>query len=68
MKRSIIALLTAALCALTAYAQTSLKVQAPNLVGLNEQFNVTFIISGEHAPSDFRWDPGNDFQLVWGLP
>ena len=66
MKKRIIALLTAALCALTAYAQTSIKVQAPNLVGLNEQFNVTFIISGEHAPSDFQWDPGSDFQLVWG--
>ena len=66
MKKIIIALLTAALCALTAYAQTSIKVQAPNLVGLNEQFNVTFIISGEHAPSDFQWDPGSDFQLVWG--
>ena len=64
--KKVIAFLAAALFALTASAQTSIKVQAPNLVGLNEQFNITFIISGEHAPSDFQWDPGSDFQLVWG--
>lgn len=51
---------------LTMFAQASMKVQAPNLVGINEQFNVTFIISGENAPSDFQWEVGNDFQLVWG--
>lgn len=57
----------AALClAQAAFAQASIKVQAPNLVGVNEQFNVTFIISGENAPSDFKWEAGNDFQLVWG--
>ena len=65
MKRLVI-LLAAALCALAASAQTSIKVQAPNLVGVNEQFNVTFIISGDNAPSDFQWEPGSDFQLVWG--
>lgn len=65
MKRLVL-LLAAALCALAASAQTSIKVQAPNLVGVNEQFNVTFIISGENAPSDFQWEPGSDFQLVWG--
>ena len=65
MKR-LTTILIAALVSLAALAQTTIKVQAPNLVGLNEQFNVTFIISGEHAPSDFSWDPGSDFQLVWG--
>ena len=60
MKR-LLAILAAALCTLSAFAQATIKVQAPNLVGLNEQFNVTFIISGEHAPSDFKWEPGNDF-------
>ncbi|MCR4860925.1 MAG: BatD family protein [Bacteroidales bacterium] len=65
MKR-LITLLTAALCVLAASAQTSIKVQAPNLVGVNEQFNVTFIISGEKAPSEFSWEAGGDFQLVWG--
>jgi tetratricopeptide (TPR) repeat protein len=65
MKRLTI-ILIAALMSLAATAQNSIKVQAPNLVGVNEQFNITFIISGEHAPSDFSWDPGSDFQLVWG--
>lgn len=52
-------------CALAAFAQDKIDVQAPNLVGLDEQFNVTFVIEGG-SPSDFRWDAGNDFQLVWG--
>ena len=42
------------------------NVQAPNLVGVGEQFTVTFVISGEDAPSDFNWNPGSDFKLVWG--
>jgi len=64
--RKILFTLLAAFSVLAASAQTSIKVQAPNLVGVNEQFNVTFIISGDNAPSEFRWEPGNDFQLVWG--
>ena len=51
--------------AFSAFAQTKIDVQAPNLVGLEEQFNVTFVIEGS-APSDFSWDAGDDFQLVWG--
>ena len=65
MKR-FLAFFAAVLCALPAFAQATIKVQAPNLVGVNEQFNVTFIISGDKAPSEFNWEPGNDFQLVWG--
>ncbi|MCR4823992.1 MAG: BatD family protein [Bacteroidales bacterium] len=65
MKR-LLAFFTAALCTLPLFAQASIKVQAPNLVGLNEQFNVTFIINGERNVSDFKWDAGNDFQVVWG--
>ena len=49
-----------------AAAQPTLRVEAPNLVAVDEQFNVTFIIEGENAPSDFSWEPGSDFQLVWG--
>ena len=64
--KKLITCLAAALCALVALAQTTIKVQAPNLVGVNEQFNLTFIISGEDRPSDFQWEPGSDFQLVWG--
>ena len=51
--------------AFSAFAQTKIDVQAPNLVGLDEQFNVTFVIEGS-APSDFSWEAGDDFQLVWG--
>ena len=47
-------------------AQTAIRVQAPNVVAADEQFNVTFIIEGESSPSTFEWAPGDDFQLVWG--
>ena len=65
MKR-ILLIFVALSIAATAFCQTSIKVQAPNLVALDEQFNVTFIISGENAPSSFDWNAGDDFQLVWG--
>ena len=64
MKR-LTASIAALLFALTAFAQTEIEVQVPNLVGLDEQFNVTFVIEGD-APSDFRWEAGDGFQLVWG--
>jgi tetratricopeptide (TPR) repeat protein len=47
-------------------AQNAIRVEAPNVVAVNEQFNVTFIIEGEKNPSDFSWSPGEEFQLVWG--
>ncbi len=47
-------------------AQNSIRVEAPDVVAVNEQFNVTFIIEGEKSPSDFQWSVGDDFQLVWG--
>lgn len=61
-------LLTAitALSALIAYGQTDIKVEAPNVVAADEQFNVTFIIEGEENPSDFQWSSGGDFQVLWG--
>ncbi len=65
MKR-IAALLVALACAFAVSAQTTVKVQAPNLVAVDEQFNVTFVINGENAPSSFEWSAGDDFQLVWG--
>ena len=55
-----------ALAAVTASAQTDIKVEAPNVVAADEQFNVTFIIEGEDAPSDFQWSSGGDFQVLWG--
>ncbi len=48
-------------------AQNVIRVEAPDVVAVNEQFNVTFIIEGEKSPSDFQWSSGDDFQLVWGL-
>lgn len=47
-------------------AQNVIRVEAPDVVAVNEQFNVTFIIEGEKSPSDFQWSSGDNFQLVWG--
>ena len=66
MMRNLISVVAALLSAVLAAAQPTIKVQAPNIVGVNEQFNVTFVISGEDSPSDFEWSAGDDFQLVWG--
>ena len=51
---------------LAAFAQSTIKVEAPNLVSLDEQFRVAFVIEGESKPKDFQWSAGEDFQLVWG--
>lgn len=51
---------------LAAAAQTSIQVQTHNVVDLNEQFNVTFVIEGENSASDFSWECPPDFDLVWG--
>ena len=51
--------------AVTTLAQTSIKIEVPNVVAADEQFNLTFIIE-DGSPSDFSWDAGDDFQLVWG--
>ena len=47
-------------------AQNSIRVEVQNIVSTDEQFNVTFIIEGEDRPSSFDWNPGQDFNLVWG--
>lgn len=52
--------------ALSLSAQVSVKVQAPNLVGEGEQFNVSFVVDGEDKPSSFEWDAGENFTVVWG--
>lgn len=43
-----------------------LRVEVPDVVSVDEQFNVTFIYEGENSPSAFEWSQGDDFQLVWG--
>lgn len=65
MKRILLAALTL-LAAAAVYAQTSINVEAPNVVAADEQFNVTFIIEGENSPTDFAWTSSNDFQILWG--
>ena len=65
MKRILLAALTL-LAAAAVYAQTSINVEAPNVVAADEQFNVTFIIEGENSPTDFAWASSNDFQILWG--
>ncbi|MBP5398585.1 MAG: BatD family protein [Bacteroidales bacterium] len=55
-----------ALCgAWTARAQ-ELSVEAPNLVEAGESFNVSFVYDGSESVSDFKWDGGQDFLVVWG--
>ena len=46
-------------------AQTSIQVQAHDVVTADEQFTVSFVIEG-NRPEEFDWDPGDDFNLVWG--
>ena len=65
MKR-LVAILAGILATAAAFCQTSIKVNVQNLVAVDEQFSVTFTIEGEARPSDFSWEPGDDFQLVWG--
>ncbi|MGN1212270.1 MAG: BatD family protein [Candidatus Cryptobacteroides sp.] len=63
--RKLLTTVAAVMIAIAAGAQT-MRVEAPNVVAADEQFNVTFIIEGEDSPSDFEWNPGGDFRLVWG--
>lgn len=65
MKR-LSALLAASLWALFAWAQPSIHVEVHNIVELSERFNVIFVVDGQHSPSDFQWDAGDDFNIVWG--
>lgn len=64
MRRISISLLFA-LLSLGMWAQ-SLQVQGPAVVGLDEQFNLTFIFEGESQPADFSWPSSSDFKIVWG--
>lgn len=64
--RRLISIILALSMSVALMAQTSVKVKAPDIVALDEQFTLTFIISGESAPSDFHWSAPDDFKLVWG--
>lgn len=43
-----------------------MRVEVHNIVEQDERFNVVFVVEGEHAPSDFQWEAGDDFTVVWG--
>lgn len=64
--KKLFTILLAALTAVTAWAQTSIRAEVHNIVELSERFNLVFIIEGENSPSGFSWEPGDDFTLVWG--
>lgn len=63
--RKLLISLVLSLSVLAVHAQTSIQVQAHKVVSANEQFNVTFVIEGA-KPTDFSWEPGDAFELVWG--
>ncbi len=65
MKRAVIFVILLAVSVFSGRAQ-SLTVEAPNLVAVGEQFNVSFVYDGNESVSDFSWDAGADFQVVWG--
>ena len=64
--RKLFLTVSACLYAALMAAQTDIKVEAPNVVAADEQFNITFIIEGEDNPTDFQWASGEDFQVLWG--
>lgn len=64
MKR-LLTIFASVLVAAGLHAQ-NIRVEAPNLVAADEQFNVSFSVEGEHAPSEFEWEPGDGFRLIWG--
>ena len=64
--RKLFAAVALLFAAAAAYAQTEIQVQTHNVVAVDEQFNVTFVIEGENNPSGFTWTPGEDFSVLWG--
>lgn len=66
VKRFLTILITFVMAVAVVAAQDNIRVQVPNMVAVDEQFNITFIIEGEESPSSFSWEPGSDFKLVWG--
>ena len=65
MKKFYISLMALLGC-VAAFAQATIRVDVHSIVELSERFNVVFVVEGEHSPSDFQWEPGEDFTLVWG--
>ena len=64
MKRILIFLLTLFVFVPGLSAQ-NLTVDAPNLVEVGESFNLSFVYDGSENVSDFNWNEGGDFLVVW---
>lgn len=64
LRISIITALVVLFCG-TASAQGGLYVDVPKVVAVGETFKVDFTAEGDKV-EDFVWEPGNDFELLWG--
>lgn len=64
MKNRVIISIFAFLLHTAAGLNAQIRVDAPSVVGLDEQFKITFTLS--EKPSGFEWSQGDSFQLVWG--
>ena len=64
--KKLLAILIALLGSVAVWAQQSIRVEVHNIVELSERFNLVFVIEGEHSPSDFQWNAGDDVNVVWG--
>lgn len=65
MKNRLISVLASLLLCAVMSAQNSIRVEVHNVVALDEQFSVSFVIEGD-SPSDFDWQCPPEFQSVWG--
>lgn len=63
--RRFVLIICMGLATILSSAQTSIQVQTHNVVALDEQFTVSFVIEGSR-PTDFEWEPGEGFNLLWG--
>lgn len=63
--KKILLVICVSLMSFLALAQTSIQVQVHDVVSLDEQFTVSFVVEG-NSPSDFEWTAGEDFELLWG--
>lgn len=64
--KKLFAILIGLIGSVAVWAQSSIRVEVHNIVELSERFNLVFVVEGEHAPSDFQWNAGDDVTVVWG--
>lgn len=64
--RKIISIIIGLAVCLAAAAQGSVRVKAPNLVGVGVKFNVTVTVEGSDKAEEPEWNPGSDFFISWG--